>query len=57
MQRDTAIRWVIRQRNRMFLQVDAGAAERAHRTHHETKEEALFASVEKQVRDLAGHDV
>ena len=49
MQRDTAIRWVIRQRNRMFMQVDAVEAERQFRALHEAREESLFAALEKHV--------
>ena len=53
MQRDTAMRWVVRQRNRMFLQVDAVDLERQLRVLHEMKEERLFAQLIKRVQDAS----
>lgn len=51
MQRDSAMRWVIRQRNRMLLQADAVDLERRMRLAHDAKEEAAFNHIADRVKE------
>lgn len=49
-QRDSALRWVTRQRNRMLMQVEAAQAERAFRDAHEAKEEQAWEELRRLVQ-------
>jgi hypothetical protein len=50
-QRDSAVRWVLRQRNRMFMQVDALELERQMQDAHERREEGIIAELIARVKE------